>query len=243
MKNIFLALIIVTIILSLGTIAVHADEVTTEEVVAEEIVTEVVTEPTEESVEEIETPTETETPTENPTEAHTTGELGEVATFIDRIEEAWENGDINLVISIAIEAAMFVFMVILKKSGNKNADLIADKSREITKGFNTVVDAANEITDAINGDDGLKNILKGETKELTEAVQEGLKALQELDKEKLIEYGNQLTACVASVKCLAEMLQHVYANSTTIPMSVKGVINEKYVEICRNLDNGGDTNA
>lgn len=253
MKNIFLALMIVVLILSIVPVAVHADEISIDDVVTEEIVTEavdesvydVVTEPTEDTDDEIETPSETETPTETPQETPTSGELEEVATLITRMQEAWENGDISLVVTLALDAALFVIIERLKKTGSKNVDVVVEKGRELTKGFNTVVDAANEITNAINGDDGLKHILESETKKLTDSVQDGLAAIQKLDKEKLLQYGAQLTATTNAVKCLAEMLQTVYANSTTIPMPVKNIINEKYVEICKNLnsDNGGDTNA
>lgn len=241
MKNIFLALVITALILCAIPFSVHADEV-----IVDEVVDEVVTEPTEEPTEEIETPTEeTETPTETPQESPTSDELDEAATFITRIQEAWENGDISLVVNLALDAALFVIIALLKKTGNKNVDVVVEKGRELTKGFNTVVDAANEITNAINGEDGLKHILESETKKLTESVQDGLEAIQNLDKEKLLQYGAQLTATTHAVKCMAEMLQQVYANSTTIPMSVKGVINEKYVEICRDLntENGGDANV
>ena len=45
-------------------------------------------------------------------------------------------------------------------------------------------------------------------------------------------YGKELASTMAAVKLLADMLQTTYANSTTIPMSTKNIIGQKYVEIC-----------
>lgn len=223
MKKIIVAFIIIIAIVSFIVLPSYAEEVTL---------------PEETTLQEVAEPTET------PVEPSTINEEGEVVDIIDRIVEAWENGDITLVINLAIDAAVIIFVALVKKTGNKNALEIATKSREMTAGFNNVVDAANDIIKSIDGEGGLKSLLGEETENLKKAVQEGMQALQELDKEKLLQYGAQLKSCMATQKLLAEMLQTVYANSTTIPMPVKNVINEKYVEILHELKGeSGDNNA
>lgn len=255
MKNLFLVLIIVTLVFAVFPTAIHADEVTIEDTtpivdvsemettIPEEGVAEDVTTTTEDNAETEQTETNTEPPT-SPEDA-------EVASFIDRLAEAWENGDINLVISLAFDVAIIIFAYLAKKASKKNAGDVASifgengaytlKQNKTVEAINHLVDAANEATNAVAGDGGLKTIVEEFKKEMEKKIS----AIQELDKEKLLDYGNQLKACMASQKLIAEILQTVYANSTTIPMPVKNIINEKYVEIVHQLngDNGGDANA
>jgi hypothetical protein len=220
MKNIFLALLIVTLVLSVFPLAAHAEELP--ETTLEEVTT--VTEP-------VETPTE-ETPTETPTEPPTSHEDEEVASLLDRLYEAWEKGEIATVISLAFDAALLIFVAILKKSGGKNkvemVTALKNTKDTTVKSVNDLITAANDVVNAVEGDGGMKSIINGFKDDVNRQIEE----IKQIDKDKLDGYGKELESTMAAVKLLAEMLQTTYANSTTIPMSTKNIIGQKYVEIC-----------
>ena len=240
MKNIFLVLIVVTIILAIFPLTTYADEVTTPEETSvvettedtttpEEItdVTEPITEPEDKPVEDV-----TETPTETPTEAPTIPEDAEAVSLLTRIQEAWEKGEITNVISLAFDAALIIFVSILKKSGGKNkVEMVAalKNTKDTTvKSVNDLIAAANDVVKAVEGEGGMKSIINGFKDDVNQQIEE----IKEIDKEKLEGYGKELESTMAAVKLLADMLQTTYANSTTIPMSTKNIIGQKYVEIC-----------
>lgn len=217
MKNIFLALIIVTLVLSVFPLAIHAEELP--ETTLEEVTT--VTEP-------VETPNE-ETPTETPTEAPTSHEEDTAASFLARIQEAWEKGEITDIINIAIKIAILIVLGILdkkiKKANLKTIGELASGNKTTVGALNTVADAANDVTKLLGG-------FGKEFENFKTEMAEQVENIANLDKEKLENYGKQLANCMAIQKLVAEMLQQVYANSTTIPMSTKNIIGQKYVEIC-----------
>lgn len=219
MKNIFLALIIVTLVLSVFPLAIHAEELP--ETTLEEVTT--VTEPITEPV---------ETPTENPAEAPTSHEDTEAVSLLTRIQEAWEKGEITTVISLAIDAALLIFVAILKKSGGKNkvemVTALKNTKDTTVKSVNDLITAANDVVKAVEGDGGMKSIINGFKDDVNRQIEE----IKQIDKDKLDGYGKELESTMAAVKLLAEMLQTTYANSTTIPMSTKNIIGQKYVEIC-----------
>lgn len=228
MKNIFLALIIVTLVLSVFPLAIHAEELP--ETTIEEVTT--ITEPVETPTEET-APTEDITePTENPTEAPTSPEEDAVESFLTRIQEAWEKGEITTVISLAFDAALLIFVAILKKSGGKNkvemVTALKNTKDTTVKSVNDLITAANDVVKAVEGDGGMKSIINGFKDDVNRQIEE----IKQIDKDKLDGYGKELESTMAAVKLLAEMLQTTYANSTTIPMSTKNIIGQKYVEIC-----------
>ncbi len=241
MKNIFLALVIVTIILSVFPLATHADQVTTtEETAAVATTPEEITEATEPITEPVDKPDEepTEAPTESPTDSTASPDDTPDITLLDRIAESWEKGEISTVIGLALDFAIIIFVYIAKKASKKSTlevtGIFAENGaytngqKTTVKAVNNLIDAANDVVNAVEGDGGLKGIV--------EKFQKGIEAevakIKKLDKEKLEEYGKQLGDTMAAVKLLSEMLQTVYANSTTIPMPVKNMIGQKYVEIC-----------
>jgi hypothetical protein len=205
---------------------------------AEETTAEPFEETTEAPTVETNTEETTETPTQNPTEAPTSPEDGEDVTLLDRIAEAWENGEIGTVISLALDVAIIVFVYIAKKANKKGtlevAGIFADDGayskgqKNTVKAVNNLIEAANDVVKAVEGDGGLKGIVANFQKRIEAEVQE----IKALDKEKLEGYGKQLGDTMAAVKLLSEMLQTVYANSTTISMPVKNMISQKHVEIC-----------
>lgn len=221
MKNIFLALIIVTLVLSVLPLATHAEELP--ETTLEDVTTDPVTEP-------VETPTET--PTDNPTEAPTSHEEDTEVSLLTRIQEAWEKGEISTVISLAFDAALLIFVSILKKSGGKNkvemVTALKNTKDTTVKSVNDLIAAANDVVKAVEGDGGMKSIINGFKDDVNRQIEE----IKQIDKDKLEGYGKELESTMAAVKLLAEMLQTTYANSTTIPMSTKNIIGQKYVEIC-----------
>ncbi len=241
MKNIFLAFIIVTLILSIVPLAAHADEITTPEEAAEEATTPaetaVATEPIAEPVDK---PDEvpTETPTESPTDPTASPDDTPDVTWLDRIAEAWEKGEITTVISLALNFATIILIQILKKASKKSTlevtGIFAENGaytngqKTTVKAVNNLIEAANDVVNAVEGEGGLKGIVENFQK----GIEEEVANIKKLDKEKLESYGKQLGDTMAAVKLLSEMLQTVYANSTTIPMPVKNMIGQKYVEIC-----------
>lgn len=221
MKKIIVAIIIVIAIVSLIPVTSYADEVTLPE---ENIL--------QEATETINKDVTKEEQTETPTEAPTSQEDAEVVSLLDRIVEAWENGEITNVISLAFDAALLIFVAILKKSGGKNKiEMVAavknTKDTTVTA-VNDLISAANDVVNAVEGDGGVIGIING----FKEDVKIQIEEIKKIDKEKLEGYGKELESTMAAVKLLSEMLQTVYANSTTIPMSTKNIIGQKYVEIC-----------
>ena len=221
MKKIIVAIIIVIAIVSLIPVTSYADEVTLPE---ENIL--------QEATETINKDVTKEEPTETPTEAPTSQEDAEVVSLLDRIVEAWENGEITNVISLAFDAALLIFVAILKKSGGKNKiEMVAavknTKDTTVTA-VNDLISAANDVVKAVEGDGGVIGIINGFKEDVNHQIEE----IKKIDKEKLEGYGKELESTMAAVKLLSEMLQTVYANSTTIPMSTKNIIGQKYVEIC-----------
>ena len=93
---------------------------------------------------------------------------------------------------------------------------------------NDLITAANDVVNAVEGEGGIKGMLD----EFKANIEKQVADIASLDKEKLENYGKQLANCMATQKLVAEMLQQVYANSTTIPMSTKNIVGQKYVEIC-----------
>lgn len=228
MKKIFLTFLIVTLILAVFPLAIHAEELP--ETTLEEVTTEPEVEPTE------------ETPTESPTEAPTSPEDAEAVSLLDRIVEAWENGEITSIASLAFDAVLLVFVAILKKSGGKNkVEMVtALKSTKDTtvKSVNDLINAANDVVNAVEGEGGVIGIINGFKTDVNAQIEE----IKNIDKEKLQEYGKQLANTMAAVKLLAEMIQTTYANSNTISMPTKNLIAEKYVELCNITKNEGATN-
>lgn len=251
MKNIFLVLIVVTIILAIFPLTTYADEVTTPEensvvettedttpaedvsemetTTTEEItdVTEPITEPEDKPAEDV-----TDTPTETPTEDPTSNDEGTVASLLGRLQEAWEKGEITTVISLAFDAALIIFVSILKKSGGKNkVEMVAalKNTKDTTvKSVNDLIEAANNVVKAVEGEGGMKSIINGFKDDVNRQIEE----IKQLDKDKLEGYGKQLDNCMKAIKLFAEMMQNTYSNSTTIPMSTKNINGQKYVEIC-----------
>ena len=218
MKNLFLVLVIVTLILSIFPMATYADEVT----IPEE--TTVETEPLKEP--------EQETPTDSPETAPTSPEEQEAITLLDRIVEAWENGEIGTVVSLAFDAALLVLCFILKKSGGKNKvemeSALKNTKDTTVKSVNDLIAAANDVVKAVEGKDGIKGIVQGFKDDVNKQIEE----IKAIDKEKLEGFGEKLKNAMAATQLLAEMVQTTYANSTTIPMPIKNMISQKYVEIC-----------
>lgn len=215
MKNIFLVLIILTVILTVFPTAAHAEEIIPVEGVVEEITTQ-----------------PEETPYDTTQEPPTSQEDAEVVSWLDRIVEALENGEITNVISLAFDAALLIFVAILKKSGGKNKiEMVAavknTKDTTVTA-VNDLISAANDVVEAVEGDGGVIGIINGFKEDVTSQIEE----IKKIDKEKLEGYGKELKNTMAAVKLLSEMLQTVYANSTTISMPTKNMVAEKYVEIC-----------
>ena len=214
MKNLFLVLIIVTVILSVFPAVAHADEIVPEEVVT--------------------TPEETpvETPTQTPQEPPTSDEVQEVASLVDRIQEAWEKGEIKTVISLAFDVAILIVAFFLKKATGKSKTEVVtalQNSKDKTVcAVNDLITAANDVVNAVEGEGGMKSIIKGFKDDVNRQIEE----IKQIDKDKLEGYGKELESTMAAVKLLADMLQTTYANSTTIPMSTKNIIGQKYVEIC-----------
>ena len=225
MKNIFLALLIVTLVLSVFPLAIHAEE-------PPETTTETITETAETPTEET-APTEDITePTESPTEAPTSPEDAEAVSFLDRLVEALEKGEITSIASLAFDAVLLVFIAILKKSGGKNkvemvTALKNSKDTTVTA-VNDLITAANDVVNAVEGEGGVIGIINGFKDDVNRQIEE----IKQIDKDKLDGYGKELANTMAAVKLLAEMLQTTYSNSTTIPMSTKNIIGQKYVEIC-----------
>lgn len=216
MKNLFLVLIIITVILSVVPLAAHAEEVTVEETTA------------------VETPVETpeETPTETPQEPPTSDEVQEVASLLDRVQEAWEKGEIKTVVSLAFDVAILIVAFFLKKATGKSKTEVVtalQNSKDKTVcAVNDLITAANDVVNAVEGEGGIKGMLD----EFKANIEKQVADIASLDKEKLEGYGKELASTMAAVKLLADMLQTTYANSTTIPMSTKNIIGQKYVEIC-----------
>ena len=212
MKNLFLVLIIITVILSVVPLAAHAEEVTVEETTA------------------VETPVET--PTETPQEPPTSDEVQEVASLLDRIQEAWEKGEIKTVVSLAFDVAILIVAFFLKKATGKSKTEVVtalQNSKDKTVcAVNDLITAANDVVNAVEGEGGIKGMLD----EFKANIEKQVADIASLDKEKLEGYGKELASTMAAVKLLADMLQTTYANSTTIPMSTKNIIGQKYVEIC-----------
>lgn len=231
MKNIFLVLVIVTVILTMLPYAVHADEAIVEDIASEVVVEENATHDAEATTVQIaEDPVEDIADTT--TEALTSPKDAEAASLLDRIVEAWENGEITNVISLAFDAALLIFVAILKKSGGKNKiEMVAavknTKDTTVTA-VNDLISAANDVVKAVEGDGGVIGIINGFKEDVTSQIEE----IKKIDKEKLEGYGKELKSTMAAVKLLSEMLQTVYANSTTISMPTKNMVAEKYVEIC-----------
>lgn len=229
MKNLFLVLVIVTLILSILPMATYADEVTIPEETTVE--TGPVTDP------------EQETPTESPETAPTSPEEQEVITLLDRIVEAWERGEIGTVVSLAFDAALLVLCFILKKSGGKNkiemVTALKNTKDTTVKSVNDLITAANDVVKAVEGEDGIKGIVQGFKDDVNKQIEE----IKAIDKEKLEGFGEELKNAMAATKLLAEMVQTTYANSTTIPMPIKNMISQKYVEICNLMKNEDTTNG
>ena len=234
MKNILFVLIAMVLILSIVPFATYAEEVETTDQ------TEVETQ-TPEEVTDVPTEDTTEAPTESPTEAPTSPEAQEVITLIDRIKEAFKNGDIGTVINLAFDVALLIVCFILKKSSGKTKVEMVQAvkgSKDVTvAAVNDLITATNDLSNALAGDGGIKGIIE----DFKANIEGEIKEIKELDKEKLEGYGKELANSMAATKLLAEILQTVYANSTTIPMPVKNMINEKYVEICHKLE--GENNG
>ena len=239
MKNLFLVLVILTVLLAVLPSAAHADEVITDGVYTDVVIAETAT-PTEETTAE-EKPVEDTA--ETATEAPTSHEEQEVVTLLDRILEAWEKGEISTVISLAFDVALIVFAFVMKKASKKNTGklvgAVATGQTTTVTAMNNLIGAANDVVNAVEGEGGLKGIVE----KFQEGINEQIEEIKKIDKEKLEGYGKDLTNCMASVKLLAEMLQTVYANSTTISMPTKNMIAEKYVEICHKLDNTEEKNG
>ena len=214
MKNLFLVLIIVTVILSVFPAVAHADEIVPEEVV---------TNPEE---------TPVETPTQTHQEPPTSDEVQEVASLVDRIQEAWEKGEIKTVVSLAFDVAILIVAFFLKKATGKSKTEVVtalQNSKDKTVcAVNDLITAANDVVNAVEGEGGMKSIIKGFKDDVNRQIEE----IKQIDKDKLEGYGKELESTMAAVKLLADMLQTTYANSTTIPMSTKNIIGQKYVEIC-----------
>lgn len=207
MKNIFLVLIVLTFIFTVFPIATHADEIVPGEVV---------------------TPPE-ETTTQTHQEPPTSQEDAEEVSLLTRMQEAWGKGEITDLINIALKIAILIVLGIfdkkIKKANLKTIGELASGNKTTVGALNTVADAANDVTKLLGG------FGKAFEKFQTEmAVQ--VENIANLDKEKLEQHGKKLKSTMAAVKLLSEMLQTVYANSTTIPMSTKNIIGQKYVEIC-----------
>ena len=249
MKKIFLSIVIFAMLFSVLPVAIHADETTDVETTIEDVTTA-------EPVEEVTTETITEEPIiedatadthTEPTETPTEGDEVSVVSFIDRIIEAWENGDINLVVSLAFDVAIIVFAYLAKKASKKNTVEVASifgengaytlKQNKTVEAINLLVDAANDATKAVESEKEIVNAFK-------DTIMGVVNELKEIDLEKLENYGTQLESTRACIKLLAEMLQTTYANSTTISQPTKNIINQKYVDICNMLKvESGDKNA
>lgn len=215
MKNIFLVLIVLTFIFTVFPTAAHADEIIPVEGVVEEITTQA-----------------EEPPSDTNKEPPTSQEDAEVVSLLDRIVEAWEKGEIATVISLAFDAAVLIFVAIIKKSGGKNKiEMVAavknTKDTTVTA-VNDLISAANGVVKAVEGDGGIIGIINGFKEDVNSQIEE----IKKIDKEKLEGYGKKLESTMAAVKLLSEMLQTVYANSTTISMPTKNMVAEKHVEIC-----------
>ena len=246
MKNLFLVFVVVILVLAL-VVSASADAPVADEVEQTTETTSVTTEETEDVVTEQEPVTTEEAPVIEPTEEEitqpTTEEDNELLKqLLARLIEAWENGELSLVISLAFDVAIIIFAYLAKRASKKSTMDIANifseegsysiKQNKTIKAINDLIASANEATAAVAGE-------KAIVEKFQEKVEQEIDAIKQLDKEKLAEYGVQLESCMASVKLMAEMLQIVYSNSSTISMPVKNMISEKYVDICQAMKTNG----
>lgn len=179
----------------------------------------------------IDTAEETTTQAETDTEAQeppTEVEATDPVTLQDRLAEAWENGDISAVLTIAFDVAIIILALVAKNASKKSAaDVVSIFSKDgtYTKEQKVSVQAINSLIDATN-------MVTGAFETFTKEMREKMESLDGMEKEKLQAQQEQINACCKSVKCIGEMLNTTYSNSATIPLPVKNLVAQKYIELC-----------
>lgn len=163
----------------------------------------------------------------------TSGEKEPSATFIERLQESWESGDITTAVTLLYNIVCTVFLFILKASSNANTVSVKKKVDELT---DTAVQKVNEV---VNG----YNITSQDISSVKKSMIEFQLKFDELAKnenDSVKEMQEQIDTCNQSAAALASMLQTIYSNSTTIPQSVKDIINQKYLEVIKASQAGGE---
>lgn len=235
-KKAFLCLAIVLMCVALALPA-FAEETTIETTIDTTIDT---TEETTEAIIETEEESTDAEPSTEAQEPTTEDEEPTAATLQDRLAEAWEKGDISAVLTIAFDVAIIILALVAKNASKKSAaDVVSIFSEDgtYTKEQKVSVQAINALIDATN-------MVTGAFETFAKEMLDKMESLDGMEKEKLQAQQEQINACCKSVKCIGEMLNTTYSNSTTIPLPVKNLVAQKYIELCNTIGEadkaGGD---
>lgn len=158
----------------------------------------------------------------------------EAVTLWTRLQEAWENGDIQDVFVILWGAACTIVMFLLKHAGNVTSLKI---SADLKK-------SNGETTEKINELIGVQNTLEAKQTELAGIIEKANELIAKISPEigdkiadvKIADAKNidalqtQLSACSEAMIQLAQMMQIVHANNRNIPQPTKDMVNACYVK-------------
>ena len=158
----------------------------------------------------------------------------EAVTLWTRLQEAWENGDIQDVFVILWGAACTIVMFLLKHAGNVTSLKI---SADLKK-------SNGETTAKINELIGVQNALEAKQTELAGTIEKANELIAKISPEignkiadvKIADEKNidalqvQLSACSEAMINLAQMMQIVHSNNRNIPQPTKDMVNACYVK-------------
>ena len=124
--------------------------------------------------------------------------------------------------------AIIILALVAKNASKKSASDVVSIFAEdgtYTKEQKVSVQAINSLIDATN-------MVMGAFETFAKEMREKMENLDGMEKEKLQAQQEQINACCKSVKCIGEMLNTTYSNSATIPLPVKNLVAQKYIELC-----------
>lgn len=157
--------------------------------------------------EEPQEPVEPETPAEEP-------------TFFGRVWE-WAMAHATEILTVIGDVVLVAYLIIKNFKSKK-------KLVEIGKNIITVKD---DVTNTVSSQKSVVNV----TNELIEGYNRFEEALNNFDATEKKRYKTMLAA-FAQTKAILEILTTVYANSKNIPQGVKDLVNLKYADVLKLVD-------
>lgn len=185
---------------------------------------------TEKSIENVAPVTEAVKPEVNPSVEDNDGKFTFTEKYNTLFTRIWEyvNANSTKIIGIAGDAAIFILAVFFNTKNNRKAKTLAGDLMQTKSDTYQILNGQGSVVEAVNGMIDAYNNLSEEYQKLKKSYDEY--GATEGDRNRVVG------ALVAQNTAILEILTTVYVNSKNLPQGVKDLVNLKYANCLKSLE-------